>query len=64
MDHSIFKALAEHRDVVALLAALPATLRCLLEFDYMSLFLDGSIAGATGWYVPADASRPVVALIP
>ena len=64
MLDSIFNALAEHRDVAALIAALPATLRCLLEFDYMSLFLDGAIAGAAGWYVPADADRPVVTLIP
>ena len=64
MLDSIVNALAEHRDVAALIAALPATLRCLVEFDYMSLFLDGAIAGAAGWYVPADADRPVVALIP
>jgi len=63
MPDSIVKALAEHRDVAALIAALPATLRCLVEFDYMSLFLDGAIASAAGWYVPADADRPVVALI-
>jgi formate hydrogenlyase transcriptional activator len=64
MHDSIFNALAEHRDVAALIAALPATLRCLVEFDYMSLFLDGAIASAAGWYVPVDADRPVVALIP
>src|SRR5262245_60214770 len=64
MLDSIVNALAEYRDVVALVAALPATLRSLLEFDYMSVFLDGAMAGAAGWYVPADASRPVVALIP
>ena len=64
MHDSIFNALAEHRDVAALMAALPATLRSLVEFDYMSLFLYGAIAGAAGWYVPADANRPIGALIP
>src|SRR5262245_33942092 len=64
MHDSIFYALVEHRDVVALMAALPATLRCLFEFDYMSLFLDGTVASAVGWYVPPDADRPVATLIP
>jgi formate hydrogenlyase transcriptional activator len=64
MLDSIWNALAEHRDVVALIAALPATLRCLFEFDYMSLFLEGDAANAAGWYVPARPDRPVAALIP
>src|SRR5262245_23670097 len=64
MLDSIVNALAEHPGVLALVAALPATLRCLFEFDYMSLFLDGAVGSAAGWYVPADADRPVVTLIP
>ncbi|HXJ78159.1 MAG TPA: sigma 54-interacting transcriptional regulator [Candidatus Methylomirabilis sp.] len=64
MLDSIRNALAEHRDVAALIAALPATLRCLFEFDYMSLFLEGAIASATGWYVPASEKPPVLALTP
>jgi len=62
MRNSIFRALDEHRDITELVGALPSTLRCLFEFDYMSLFL-GGMAGAAGWYVPAVADRPVLTLV-
>ena len=52
MPGSIFEALREHRDVSQLVRALPRALQPLLEFDYMSLFLEQEIAGGAVWYVP------------
>jgi formate hydrogenlyase transcriptional activator len=35
-----------------------------MEFDYMSLFLDGESAGTAGWYVTTGEDRPTLALTP
>jgi formate hydrogenlyase transcriptional activator len=63
MRDSIFETLSEHRDVGQLAQALPRALHCFFEFDYISLCLDGVIASAAGWYVPAGEDRPISALI-
>ncbi len=64
MLDSIFEALRVHRDVGQLAQVLPRTLDPLLEFDYMSIFLDREIASGAGWYVPASEDQPILALTP
>src|SRR6266849_6769629 len=64
MPDSIFEALRAHRDVNQLVGVLPRVLHPLVEFDYMSLFLDREVARGKGWYVPASEDQPIVALTP
>ncbi len=64
MPDSIFEALRTHRDVNQLVGVLPRVLHSLVEFDYMSLFLDREVARGKGWYVPASEDQPIVALTP
>src|SRR5216684_5441042 len=64
MPDSIFEALRAHRDVKQLVGVLPRVLHPLMEFDYMSLFLDREVPSGAGWYVPASEDQPIVALTP
>jgi formate hydrogenlyase transcriptional activator len=64
MPESIFGTLRAHRDVNHLVGVLPRALYPLVEFDYMSLFLDREANSAAGWYVPASEDQPIVALTP
>src|SRR5712692_2729543 len=64
MPDSIVEALRAHRDVNQLVGVLPRALSPLVEFDYMSLFLDREANSAAGWYVPASEEQPIVALTP
>ena len=48
MPNAIFDALRVHRDLEQLVRVLPRALQPVLDFDYMSLFLDRAVArGAT-----------------
>lgn len=59
MPDSIFHALRGLRDLSRLVRALPLALRPVVEFDYMSLFLDKDIASARCGMCPtARISRP------
>ena len=64
MPDSIFDALRAHRDVNQLVGVLPRVLHPLVEFDYMSLFLDREVPRGAGWYFPASEDQPIVALTP
>src|SRR6266852_8621523 len=64
MPDSIVEALRAHRDVNQLVGVLPRVLHPLVEFDYMSLFVDREVPRGAGWYVPASEDQPIVALTP
>jgi formate hydrogenlyase transcriptional activator len=64
MPNSIFHALRGHRDLSQLVRVLPLALQPLLEFDYISLFLDEEITGGATWYVPHGEDQPTLSLTP
>ncbi len=46
-----FHALKEHRDLSDLMGDLPDALRPLVDFDYVSVFLDRDTVSGASWYV-------------
>lgn len=64
MPDSIFHALRGLRDLSRLVRALPLALRPVVEFDYMSLFLDKDIASGPMWYVSHGEDQPTLTLTP
>jgi len=64
MPNAIFDALRVHRDPDQLVRVLPRALQPVLDFDYMSLFLDREVARGATWYVPHGEDRPSLTLTP
>ena len=64
MPNAIFDALRVHRDPDQLVRVLPRALQPVLDFDYMSLFLDREVARGAMWYVPPGADQPSLTLTP
>src|SRR5580704_14457839 len=46
--------LSSHRDLVGLFRALPLQLRLILDFDYLSVFLNDESGSGRCWYVLDD----------
>jgi len=65
MPDAVFCALKGHRDLGHLVRGLPIALQPVMDFDYMSLFLDGEITRGPVWYVPAQGGTlPGLTLTP
>jgi formate hydrogenlyase transcriptional activator len=64
MPNAIFDALRVHRDLDQLVRVLPRALQPVLDFDYMSLFLDRKVARGATWYVPHGEDQPSLTLTP
>ena len=64
MPNAIFDALRVHRDPDQLVRVLPRALQPVLDFDYMSLFLDREVARGAMWYVPHGEDQPSLTLTP
>ena len=64
MPNAIFDALRVHRDPDQLVRVLPRALQPVLDFDYMSLFLDREVARGAMWYVPPGEDQPSLTLTP
>ncbi len=64
MPNAIFDALRVHRDLDQLVRVLPRALQPVLDFDYMSLFLDREVARGAMWYVPHGEDQPSLTLTP
>jgi formate hydrogenlyase transcriptional activator len=64
MPDSIFHALRGLRDLSQLVRVLPVALRPVVDFDYMSLFLDKEIAAGPMWYVLHGEDRATLTLTP
>jgi len=64
MPNAIFDALRVYRDPDQLVRVLPRALQPVLDFDYMSLFLDREVARGATWYVPHGEDRPSLTLTP
>jgi len=64
MPNAIFDALRVHRDPDQLVRVLPRALQPVLDFDYMSLFLDRGVARGAVWYVPHGEDQPSLTLTP
>ena len=64
MPNAIFDALRVHRDLEQLVRVLPRALQPVLDFDYMSLFLDREVARGAMWYVPHGEDQPSLTLTP
>ena len=64
MPNAIFDALRVHRDPDQLVRVLPRALQPVLDFDYMSLFLDRDVARGAMWYVPHGEDQPSLTLTP
>src|SRR5258707_13492917 len=64
MPNAIFDALRVHRDPDQLVRVLPRALQPVLDFDYMSLFLDREVARAAVWLGPHGEVKPSWPLTP
>jgi len=64
MPDSIFQALRAHDDLNQLVRGLPRALQPVLNFDYMSVFLDRGTASGATWYVPHEEHQPSLVLTP